>query len=610
MKKSIITILLSVLLLDMYGQRTIPVVVESPNKKVKVIVHVKHKKINIAVFKNKKQVFQSSSLGMTVDGINTGDEVTLGGTITEKIIDEKYALFGNHNQAINQCREVSIPLNNNKMLCHLVIRSYDDGIALRYILKVDKKTKIESDNTAFSMPASAECYWAYHSNDYENLHNQSTFFKMPEGSALLAPLTIKCGQFYLSLSEADCKNFPDMSWIKIGKNLKANFTTNPNGWEVEQGTITSPWRLAVIADDLTQLVNSDLIMNLCEAPNPSCDFSWVKPGRVLWQWWSTGSPKYEEQKDWYDAAARLTWEYYLIDDGWRVWSQPKKDQWQCLKDVVDYGNSQSVKSIIWVDSKEMRTREEIRAYLEKVKQTGAVGIKIDFIPAATPDVMQWYQAALEETYRLQLMCDFHGCVKPTGFRRTWPHEMTREAVRGNEYHITRYKRVMPVSQDEIIPFTRLIAGPADFTPVIFNKKEINGFSWVHELSQAIVYLSPLTHFADAYSEYVNNPAEDILHEIPTVWDETIVLSCSEIGKVAAFARRKGNEWWIGILNGDQISDITFDLKFIRNNNAKATILIDKENVSNDLRREERTINPADRVILKLQQGGGYFMRIK
>ncbi len=610
MRKMISAILFFLIFQTSFCQKSIPVIIESPDRKVKAVVRMDNKKISLTVHKNRELAFRTSLLGMTVDSSNIGEGVTLAGATVEKMIDEKYALFGNHTEAFNKCREASIPLKSNKIFYNLVVRSYDDGVAIRYIIQADRKMRMEGDNTAFSVPALTECYWAYYSNDNENLHNQSLFSEIPEGSLLLAPLTVKSSNFYLSFSEADCKNFPDLSWIKTGENLKANFTTNPKSWEIEQGTFTSPWRLAIIADNLTQLVNSDLIMNLCESPNPFYDFNWVKPGRVLWQWWSVGAPKYKDQKKWYDAAARLTWEYYLIDDGWRLWGQAGKDQWQCLKEVIDYGKSKGVQSIVWVDSKEMRTREGIRTYLEKVKLAGAVGIKIDFIPPATPDIMQWYQAALEETYKLQLLCNFHGCVKPTGLRRTWPHELTREGVRGNEYNMTRYNRVMPKNQDELVPFTRLIAGPADFTPVIFSEKELIGFSWVHELSQAIVYLSPLTHFADSYKQYINNPAEDILQKIPTVWDETIVLPCTEVGRVAAFARRKGADWWIGIVNGEKDSDLSFKLDFLSRRQAKATTLSDKREVPDAFIREEKLVRKTDQINLHIRPGGGYFMLIR
>lgn len=605
----ILTIALTFCYLLSFSQKGKLFTINSPEKKIVIQINLVDNKLSWSAKKNNQQVLQNASLGLIVDGNDIGQNVSLAGTPKEKALRESYPLMSNHLQATNDYREVIIPLKSSTLSYQLQVRAYDEGMAVRYIINSKKPIHIEADNTSFGLPATAQCYWAYYSDDNENLHNSTSLADIPENKALLAPLTMKSENFYLSFSEADCQKFPDLSWIKTGTQLKANFTTNPNGWDAEAGVITSPWRLAIIADNLTQLVNSDLIMNLCPAPNPSYDFSWVKPGRVMWQWWSVGEPEYEDQKNWYDAAARLTWEYYLIDDGWRTWRQPGKDQWQCLKEVIDYGKTKGVKSIIWVDSKEMRTREGIRTYLEKVKQAGAVGIKIDFIPPATPEIMQWYEAAREETYRLQLMVDFHGCTKPTGVRRTWPHELTREGVRGNEYQMTRYNRVAPKNQDEIKPFTRFIAGPADLTPVIFTEKELNGFTWTHQLAQAVVYLSPLTHFADAYYAYIDNPAEDLLKDIPTVWDETIVLPCSEIGKVAAFAKRKENEWWVGIMNGEEPHTISFNLNFLKSS-AQATILSDKKDVLNAFDRKETNVKRNDNIITELRPGGGYFMRLK
>ena len=591
-----------------FAQKATTISISSPTKKVVINIGIDDNRLFFTVKKNNQEVIHKSSLGLVIEGDDIGQNVSIKGNTNITMVREKYPLMGNHAQAINTCKEVSIPIKSNKFSYRLHVRAYDDGVAIRYVINSSSPVKIEKDNTSFGLPDTAQCYWALYSNDNENLHNNTTLKDLPENKPLLAPLTMKTGNFYLSFTESNCQKFPDLSWVKSGNQLKANFTTNPIGWNAEAGTITSPWRLAIIADNLTQLVNSDIIMNLCPAPDPSEDFSWVKPGRVMWQWWSVGQPKLDDQKNWYDAAARLTWEYYLIDDGWRLWRQPGKDQWQCLKEVIDYGTTKGIKSIVWVDSKEMRTREGIRTYLEKVKQAGASGIKIDFIPPATPEIMQWYEAAREETYKLQLMIDFHGCCKPTGVRRTWPHELTREGVRGDEYQMTRYKREMPKDQDEIKPFTRFIAGPADLTPVIFTEKELNGYTWAHELSQAIVYLSPLTHFADAYSAYIDNPAEDILKDIPTVWDETIVLPCSEVGKVAAYARRKGNEWWIGIMNGAETSNISFKLSFLKSN-AKAIILSDKKDVLNAFDRKEISVKKTNNINIEIRPGGGYFMRI-
>ena len=400
----------------------------------------------------------------------------------------------------------------------------------------------------------------------------------------------------------------DMVVRRVENGVEACFPSTPEGWTAS-GEVISPWRAMMVANDLNELVNCDLVTNLCEAPAPGLDFSWVRPGRVLWQWWSVGSPRMEDQAGWYDAAARLGWEYYLIDDGWRMWRQPGKDQWQCLKEVIDYGKSKGVESIVWVNSEEMRTRDSIRAYLEKVKETGAVGIKIDFIPEATPAIVRWYQDALEETYALRLLCNFHGCIKPSGLRRTWPHELTREAVRGHEFHISRYDRVMPKDQDAIKPFTRLLAGPADFTPTAFVPEELLGYTWPHELAQAIVYLSPLTHFADNYIYYLNSPVEDLLRDLPVVWDETRVLPGSRIGKVAAFARRSGDEYWVGVVNGAETSSIELPFDDLKGP-MMATVIADREGVDDAVVRTLRVVSPGDRWKITLRPGGGYVVRLQ
>ncbi|MCI1649019.1 MAG: glycoside hydrolase family 97 protein [Bacteroides sp.] len=585
------------------------VFVESPLKKVAVNIDLSGHKIKLSVSKNGNVVLHDCSLGLIIDSINIGEHALLDGKIARRIIHEKYSMYGNHSQVLNYCQEISLPLKSMGINYKLLVRAYDDGFAIRYVIPCDKKRMINSEHTFFALPDSAECFWAKYSDSNEELHHISMFKEIPDNQPLVAPLTVRVGAYYLAFSEADCKVFPDMSWKKQADGIKANFTTNPKGWMMQAGTIITPWRLTILADDLNQLVNSDLIMNLCSAPRSDFDFSWVKPGRVLWQWWSVGSPTFKDQKQWYDAAARLTWEYYLIDDGWKNWRQPGKDQWQCLKEVIDYGKSKGVKSLVWADSKEMRTRGALRSYLEKIKNAGAKGIKIDFIPPATPEIMQWYEIALEETYKLRLLCDFHGCVKPTGLRRTWPHEMTREGVRGNEYQMLRYDRLMPLDQDEIVPFTRLLAGPADFTPVIFNEKELRGYTWAHELAQAVIYCSPLTHFADNYLNYLGNPAEDILRDIPVVWDETQVLPCSKIGQVAAFARRKGNEWWIGIANGKEPVHLTLNLNFLTKD-AFATVLSDSDLIHNAFVREESIVKKGKSIKVDIQTGGGYFMRLK
>ena len=277
--------------------------------------------------------------------------------------------------------------------------------------------------------------------------------------------------------------------------------------------------------------------------------------------------------------------------------------------MIAYGKSVGVQSLVWVNSAEMRDAASRRAYLERVKAIGAAGIKIDFIPAPTAEIMQWYAGGMQDCAELRLLLNYHGSVKPTGLSRTYPNDITREAVRGNEWQILRYGRVLPQSHYVALPFTRLMSGPADVTPVTLNPKEIatGGYSWPHEFAQCIVFLSPITHFSDHYSYYLDSPFCDLLKAVPTVWDETLVLPSTVLGDVVAYARRKGNEWWIGVMNGDKAREIEIPLDFLKKQK-NAVLLFDDENELASVVREDRKVSKKEVLKVKLRAGGGFVGR--
>ncbi len=597
----------------------------SPDRQVSVLVSVTNEgRLSYSIKSDGVQVLKTSPLGLVVDHIDLGNGAKIQSKPILSKIDEKYTLFGNHSIAYNRANEAVIPVETAGKAYKLIVRVYNDGVGIRYTLPKGSK-HIDSEDTSWNLPEKTKkVAWSGFNQSYEALSYATELEKIPQSKPVMGPITFEVEGHFLSISEADCENFSDMSFIRNGNSLKASFPFAKGGWDIKQGTDdrssvlvgtylgyqVSPWRTTIVARNLTDLVNSDLLMNLCPAPAHGTDFSWVKPGRCLWQWWSVGSPVYDDQKNWYDAAAKLKWEYYLVDDGWRYWSMPGKDQWALLADVITYGKSVGVKSIVWVDSKEMRQADKRRAYLEKIKAIGAAGIKIDFIPDATSDIMQWYMGTMQDCADLKLLLNFHGSVKPTGLSRTYPNNITREAVRGNEYHMTRYRRVEPLEQDVCLPFTRLMAGAADITPVILNPKELSTtkFTWAHEFAQAIVYLSPITHFTDQYKFYLESPMLDLFQEIPTTWDETKVLSCTEIGEVVAYARRKGDTWWIGVMNGDTEREIKIPLDFLKKQ-TRATLIYDDKLINTRIDRKEQLLTPSDTLTVKLVPGGGFVARL-
>lgn len=604
------------------GQKKV-IQINSPDDQLTIKIFMMEKRLSYSVFSGDIPIIKTSSLGLTIDSIDLGYDAQILSAPVISEINEEYPIFGNHTIAYNHAIEAKIPIETAGKKYSLIIRIYNDGIAIRYTLPSGAKC-INKETTSWNIPENTtKVAWSEFNPSYEELSYLTSLNKVPHNKPVMGPLTLETGNYYLSISEADCEDFPDMAFVRNGNLFNVYFPAAENGWEIHQlsdnnpltlvgsyrGEKVTPWRTTIVAKNLNELVNSDLIMNVCPAPAEGSDFSWVKPGRCLWQWWSIGSPKYEDQKNWYDAAAKLKWEYYLIDDGWRYWQQPNKDQWTLLKEVIEYGKGVGVKSIVWVDSEEFREAKERRAYLVKVKEIGADGIKIDFIPDATSEIMQWYMGTMQDCAELKLLLNFHGSVKPTGLRRAYPNDITREAVRGNEYHMTRYDRVMPLEQDVCLPFTRLMAGAADVTPVMLNPEELTTtkFTWAHEFAQVIIYLSPVTHFCDQYKFYIESPMFDLFQEIPTVWDETKVLPCTSMGDVVAYARRKDDTWWIGVMNGATEREVKISLDFLEES-AKATLVYDNS-INTSIQRHEQIVSPKEELTVHLIPGGGFVARL-
>ena len=584
------------------------VTVNSPNGAIKIEIRADaNDQLTWSVQREGQPVLEPAPLGLIIDGDNLGQSFTLGAPRT-RTINEQYSIWGNHSIAVNHYNEAVIPVEyaRSGMKYDLDVRAFDDGAALRYRITLDDTNHtIAGEQTSWALPLDSYAWAARYDNSYERPYQNGTFDTIPARAQWAPPVTLRIGEnIYVSITEANNDSFPDMGLERDGNFLKAVFPASSRGWS-QQGSIVTPWRVAIIAEGLNALVNSDIVTNLCPPPSDElANADWIKPGRSLWQWWAIGAPRLNDQKAWIDAAKKLGFEYYLIDDGWRNWRAPGKDQWQCLKDVIDYGKSQGVASLVWVNSSEMRTDSARRAYLEKVAALGAAGIKIDFIPACTADITRWYEGALKDTAELHLLCNFHGAVKPTGRRRTWPHELTREAVRGHEYHMTRYRRVQAADHDEIVLFTRFLAGPADYTPTAFDTREMVGYTWAHLLAQAVDMTSPLLHFAGKYQDFIGNPSEDLLRHLPSTWDETIVLPGSEIGKTAGFARRHGQEWYVGVLNGADSATMPIELGFLNKGTWKAEVFGDDPDNPATFKRESKVVTAGDRLTVTMSPRGG------
>jgi len=365
--------------------------------------------------------------------------------------------------------------------------------------------------------------------------------------------------------------------------------------------------VTIIARNLTDLVNTTLIQNLNPPADPSlASADWIIPGRSTWQWMAIGAPKFDDQHEWVDWTKSLGYEYYLVDEVWSNW----KDAWSSLESVCSYAKSQGVKVWLWVHSREVRNPEARKAYFRRAADIGVVGVKVDFPQATNHTWSTWYFDTARDAAECKLLIDFHGATKPTGMERTWPNELTREGIRGHEYHITRYRRLLEPQHDTILPFTRYVAGHGDYTPMVFEPKELQGNTWAHEMAQMVVFTSPFLCTGGHPKDYVANPAKDVISALPATWDETLVLPGSEPGKIAGMARRHGDSWFIGVMNGKDSAALDIPLKFLAAGDWKATRLADVPDKADAWDRAEESVNGQSSWHVPLSPRGGFVAWIR
>ena len=501
---------------------------------------------------------------------------------------------------------------NGEVVCDVECRTFPDGEAARYRLP-DGVATVSCERTEWRLPADAHIWYQPQSSCYEASFKNCRVGEASIGEKMNLPITARLSDgTYRLLTEANVVDYTDSCVEYCGDGRFAiRYYADEKGF-ARSGVPHTPWRVTLVAKDLQTLATSDIVRRLCPDPSPEVAAkcaAFVKPGKCVWQWLPAGDPKYGEQKEWYDRTKALGFEYYLIDDGWKVWRDGDMDQWACLRKWIDYGKSIGVESFVWVDSKEMRTTEARRAYLKKVKGCGAVGIKIDFVPEPSCSQMKWYEETLADTLEFSLMTDFHGCVKPSGRERTWPHEVAREAIRGHEWHITRYSRVLPPEHDCILPFNRLAQGHADYTPMVFEKKELQGYTWARELAQGVVFSARFLCFGDYPQNYLDNPAVELIKSMPAEYDETRILPGSEIGKCVAVAKRKGRDWFVAVENGTEERQITIKLDFLAVDDCELLGFADAEDKPDGYRIDRRAVERDGKIELTLRPCGGYCARI-
>ncbi len=578
--------------------------ITSPDKSIRVDVDVSSGSISYSVTFEGKPVLAPSPLGITVDGVDLSSGATPG-RVELSSFRETYPTSGPHSTAVNHYNQADIPLRHapGGGAWTLQFRVFDDAVAYRYVVGGTGRRMIDRESSAWVLPRGCTAWFQDRAGNYEGVYRPAEPAKIRDDRIIGPPITLELPRRagYACITESDLIDYSDMSLRFERPNVLCVRHARGKGFS-HNGEITTPWRVMIISPDLNGLVNSDAVKNLCAPPTGKLARArWIKPGRALWSIFTVGTKTPQVQKQFCRGAGELGFEYLLIDAGWEKWS----DKWCDLDEVVRYADARGVDVWVWKHSKHLKDQKERREFFSRVADAGCVGVKIDFFPPATEGVVNYYQSLLDSAAEYQLMVNFHGCNKPTGRARTNPHEMTREAVRGQEHYCSD----SPPQHDAALPFTRFVAGAADYTPCIFNPHWLKRSTRARELSKCVIFTSPVTHWFDEPRFYMKSRAADVIRSLPTTWDSTIVLDGSEIGRLAAFARRKGDTWFCGVMNAGEKRDFTIDLDFLQEGRYLAVILTDDVDNLPYLSRSEKTITKGDSLKFTLTPAGGAVVRL-
>ncbi len=534
----------------------------------------------------------------------------------------------------------------------LVVRAYDDGVAYRFVTRLPGEVTVENEEATMVFPGD---YTVWFPEETSLLSHQERLYKRVRISEITAgqfsslPALVEIpGGPKVAIAEADLFDYPGMD-VTPGpepNSLRGLFPAYPAKVELERdrdeqvveraayiartrGTRDFPWRVLVVADRDTVLLDTDIVYRLA-AETTMAETSWIRPGKVAWDWWNAnnifGVPfvagvNTDTYKHYIDFAAEHGIEYVILDEGWY-----KLGDLLAVSPDIDMGalaahsKQKNVGLILWVIWKTLDL--QMGPALDQFVKWGVKGIKVDFMQREDQWMVNFYERVAHEAASRRLLVDFHGAYKPTGLYRTWPNVLTSEGVVGLEHN----KWGTDASPDNAVtfPFMRMLAGPVDYTPGAMinstkadfkpiNNRPMSQGTRCQQLAMYVVYESPLQMMADSPSNY-RREADSLafLAAVPTVWDETKVLSAGVGGHILV-ARRSGRDWYVGALTNWEARDLEVDLSFLGSGRFAADIYRDGANahrVGVDYARDSREVSAADRLKIHLAPGGGWVARIR
>ena len=609
-------------------------------------------------------LLEDSYLGLYLtDGTSFGENAKVTGTSRRSVNEIYKTVLYKKAEVEDSFNELTLKFKN----FHLVFRAYDDGMAYRFVSRSKKPFTVKDELASFNFAEDWNMWAAYvcqhtetlesqYYNSFENQYSYTPVSEWNKDRMAFLPLMVDGPHGKkIVITEADLMNYPGMYLYNGdgGSDIVARFAGYPD--EVKQGGHNNlqmevqsrkpfiaecgaaevfPWRIIAVSENDLQMADNDMVYRLATPADPEADWSWVKPGKVAWDWWNdwnisgvdfVSGINNDTYKYYIDFASANGIEYVILDEGWSV--NGAADLFQVIPEIdlemlVAYAAERNVGLILWAGY--WAFDRDMEKVCEHYSKMGIKGFKIDFMDRDDQYMVDFHRRAAEMTAKYHMLADFHGSYKPTGLHRTYPNVINYEGVHGLEQMKWSNPSVDQVTYDVTFPFIRMMAGPIDYTQgamrnatkenyrPVYNEPMSQG-TRCRQLAEYVIFDSPLNMLCDSPSNYMREQeCLEFIAEVPTVWDETKGVS-GKVGDHIVMARRSGDVWYVGGMTGWDPKSLELSLDFLPEGEYTVEIFVDGANAYRLARDYKKVVSalPAGRKLtVHMAPGGGFAAIIK
>lgn len=635
---------------------------QSPDRKLQVVVEVGDE-VEFSLTHDGTEVLAPSVISMTLQngevlGVNPKVSKVTKGSVDKVIPSPLYK----KSEVADVYNEMTIAFRGDYSIA---FRLYNDGLAYRFMTRKKGDIIVTDENATYNFSSDHKTFAPYvnstkptfeeqFSNSFEQPYVNEPITKLNSQRLMILPFLVELENGKkLCITEADLEDYPGMFLNNSTDKPSLKSVHAPYPKRKEQGghnrlqmlvkerenyiaktkgTRSFPWRVFVVSENDGQLADCDMVYRLA-SPSRISDVSWIKPGKVAWDWWNDwniynvdfrAGINNDTYKYYIDFASEHGIEYVILDEGWAVNLEadllkviPEID----LKEIVSYAKSKNVEIILWAGY--YAFDRDMENVVKQYADMGVKGFKVDFMDRDDQEIIDFLYRSAETCARYKMMVDFHGICKPTGLQRTYPNVINYEGVNGLEqlkWSPTSYDMV---TYDVTFPFIRMVAGPVDYTQGAMRNATRNNYRPVNsepmsqgtrcrQLATYVIFESPLNMLCDNPSNYMREQeCTEFIADIPTVWEETKVLD-GKVSEYVAIARKHGGNWYVGALTNWDSREMELDLSFLGDGDYKLELFKDGINADRaacDYKKEVLQV-PADRKLkIKMAPGGGYAAKI-